>query len=83
MNNLKNNQNDQIELINEKLIPLPNLDNFLSKNEAAKLLKVTIVSLLNWEKKGILKYTKIGGRKFYHVRDIYNLLGIEYNKINN
>lgn len=40
-------------------------EEFLSRNEVSKLLKVDVSTVHNWTKKGILKANQIGGRVYY------------------
>lgn len=47
---------------------------FLTKDEAAKILKVSIRSLDNWTKGGILKATRIGSMVRYKREDINEAL---------
>lgn len=43
---------------------------YVSRKEACNLLKVSKVTLYNWDKKGILKARKIGTRVLYTMEDI-------------
>ena len=43
---------------------------YLTRKETAKLLKVDISTLHNWNKQGILKPKQIGRRRFYSLNDI-------------
>ncbi|MCG2610782.1 helix-turn-helix domain-containing protein [Flavobacterium sp. SM15] len=45
-------------------------EDYLSRSEVAKMLKIDISSLHNWTKKGKLKSYGIGGRVFYKRSDI-------------
>ena len=51
-------------------------NNMLSRIETSELLKVTKMTLWNWEKQGILIpcYRDIGGHVFYDPQDIKKLL---------
>lgn len=47
---------------------------FLTKEEAAKYLKVSVGTLDNWNKSGILKWKKVGAMVRYRVADINEAL---------
>jgi excisionase family DNA binding protein len=45
---------------------------FLSRNEVAKLLKISISTVHNWTKRGILTPYHIGGRVYFKPSEIEN-----------
>jgi excisionase family DNA binding protein len=47
---------------------------FLTKEEAAKILKVSVGSLDNWDKSGVLKASRIGSMVRYKRADIEQAL---------
>jgi predicted DNA-binding transcriptional regulator AlpA len=47
-------------------------DQFLSRNEVAKLLKISISTVHNWTKRGILTPYHIGGRVYFKPSEIEN-----------
>ncbi|WP_185249415.1 MULTISPECIES: helix-turn-helix domain-containing protein [Chryseobacterium] len=49
-------------------------DQFLTRKETSKLLKVSLVSLSNWQKSGILVPRKVGKRVLYSVEDVERAL---------
>ncbi|MFN3137478.1 MAG: helix-turn-helix domain-containing protein [Allomuricauda sp.] len=44
--------------------------NYLTREEISKKLNVSSVTLYRWEKKGILKRRKIGGKVYYKLEEI-------------
>ena len=60
-----------------------NGERFLSRKNTAKMLEVGFPTLWRWDKEGILRKIKVGGRKvYYHYDDVLNLLrgGRQYEK---
>ncbi|WP_050899193.1 helix-turn-helix domain-containing protein [Marinitoga piezophila] len=53
-------------------------DEFLTKKEVAKLLKVSEVTIYRWSKQGILKPIKIGKKVLFKRADIEKLLNESY-----
>ncbi len=45
---------------------------YLTRNEVSKVLNVTVQTLNNWRKEGVLNPIKIGGRVLYRKEDVYN-----------
>ena len=45
---------------------------YLTRNEVSKVLNVTVQTLNNWRKEGVLNPLKIGGRVLYRKEDVYN-----------
>jgi hypothetical protein len=45
---------------------------YLSRNEVSKVLNVTVQTLNNWRREGVLNPIKIGGRVLYIKEDVYN-----------
>lgn len=52
-------------------------DEFLTRKEVSELLGVSLVTLHKWDKKGILKPSRIGRRVRYLKSDILNSLNKE------
>jgi len=48
-------------------------EKIFSRAELAKLLDRDISTLWRWEKNGLLKKIKVGGRVFYRKSDLFNL----------
>lgn len=46
----------------------------LSRREAAKFLGITLVTLRDWTKRGLLKSGNIGSRVFYKKSDLINAI---------
>lgn len=46
----------------------------LTREETKELLKVSLGTLINWEKNGILKPKRIGRRNYYYESDIQQAL---------
>lgn len=62
----------------------PNLEAYMHIREARQLLGVSTQTLHNWDKKGQVRTTRLpGGTRLYHKKDIYNILGIEGNTMEN
>jgi excisionase family DNA binding protein len=45
---------------------------YLTRNEVSKVLNVTVQTLNNWRREGVLNPLKIGGRVLYKKEDVYN-----------
>ena len=45
---------------------------YLTRNEVSKVLNVTVQTLNNWRREGVLNPIKIGGRVLYRKEDVYN-----------
>jgi excisionase family DNA binding protein len=45
---------------------------YLTRNEVSKVLNVTVQTLNNWRREGVLNPLKIGGRVLYRKEDVYN-----------
>ena len=45
---------------------------YLTRNEVSKVLNVTVQTLNNWRREGVLVPLKIGGRVLYRKEDVYN-----------
>lgn len=43
---------------------------YLSRHEVADMLQITLVSVHNWTKKGILQAYQIGGRVYYKRKEV-------------
>jgi hypothetical protein len=44
---------------------------YLTRNEVSKVLNVTVQTLNNWRREGVLNPLKIGGRVLYRKEDVY------------
>jgi hypothetical protein len=49
-------------------------EKLLSRNEAAALLKITLVTLSDWSNRGIIQSYYMGGRVYYKEHEIINSL---------
>lgn len=49
------------------------LDDYLTREEVCKMLKVSNTTLFNWNNEGILKNYKVGRRVYYKREDVINL----------
>ena len=49
-------------------------EKLLTRNEAAALLKITLVTLSDWSSKGLLQSYYMGGRVYYKEHEIINSL---------
>jgi hypothetical protein len=49
-------------------------DKLLTRNETAALLKITLVTLSDWSKRGIIQPYYLGGRVYYKEKEIINSL---------
>ncbi len=45
---------------------------YLTRIEVSKVLNVTVQTLNNWRREGVLNPIKIGGRVLYRKEDVYN-----------
>ncbi len=45
---------------------------YLTRNEVSKVLNVTVQTLNNWRREGVLNPLKTGGRVLYRKEDVYN-----------
>ena len=45
---------------------------YLTRREVSKVLNVTVQTLNNWRREGVLNPLKIGGRVLYKKEDVYN-----------
>ena len=45
---------------------------YLTRREVSKVLNVTVQTLNNWRRQGVLNPLKIGGRVLYRKEDVYN-----------
>ena len=68
------------EVMNEKISKKPKKekkeDKLLTREQAAKFLKVKKETLWHWNKKGELKAIKIGRRVYYNKEDIMTKLSV-------
>lgn len=63
--------------------PKPNNDNeFIDNREVSKLLKISIQTLNNWRKKGIVKSYNIGKRALYKKQEIIESVKSNGRRIN-
>lgn len=58
----------------EQVISEKNSERNVSKNRAKEILDVNDSTLWRWEKRGLLKKIKVGGKVFYKMTDIQKLL---------
>jgi len=49
-------------------------DEWLTRKETSELLKISLVCLHDWVKKGILKHYKMGNRTYFNRKEINELL---------
>jgi excisionase family DNA binding protein len=61
---------DAIEQLQSTAQPQPDEVIYLTRKETAKRLSVSLVTLYNWDRKGILKAHKVGTRVRYNLSDI-------------
>ena len=45
---------------------------YMTRDEVSKVLNVTVQTLNNWRREGVLNPLKIGGRVLYLKEDVYN-----------
>lgn len=58
----------------KKEISLTEKTEFLSRNETAKMLSISLFCVHDWVKKGILKPLKMGNRTYFERKEIENKL---------
>jgi hypothetical protein len=46
----------------------------MDSNEVLILLSICRVTLYNWRRKGFIRFSKIGGRTYFEVSDVYQML---------
>jgi excisionase family DNA binding protein len=64
----------------QELVRVPNTqDQYLTRKETAKLLKVSLTTLNTWSKKGIIQAYQIEGKILYKRAEIENALSIVKN----
>ncbi|WP_299366708.1 helix-turn-helix domain-containing protein [Winogradskyella sp.] len=56
----------------KKLLKLKESEEYLTRKEVAKMLKIDLSSVHNWTKKGKLKSHGLGGRVYYKKSEIEN-----------
>lgn len=49
-------------------------DKYLSREEVAKMLNVTLPTLWRWEKVGYLKPSHMGGKVLYRLSEVRNIM---------
>lgn len=67
-----NQINKRLESIENKL-PKP-LSKLISRKQVSEMLSVSIVTIVDWDKKNILKPLRIGNRVRYQLSDIEEVL---------
>ena len=69
---------EHIKEVVKELIPVqqpqPKEDKYLTRKEVCDLLKISVVTVHNWTKKGILNPLKIGNRLRFKESDVLNSL---------
>ncbi|MCT4629599.1 helix-turn-helix domain-containing protein [Winogradskyella sp.] len=63
-----------IDKLTNKELPIDDHLNLLTREETATILKVTLQTLHNWSKKGILVPFSIGNRIYYRKSDVISAL---------
>ena len=59
----------------EKIIPVQSEEKeFYTREEASKLLNVSLTTLFHWNNDGTLKNTKIGNRVYYSKEEVFSKL---------
>jgi excisionase family DNA binding protein len=53
---------------------------FLTRSETADLLRITLPTLHNWTKDGLLPSYKIGGRVLYKRKEVFDSLELKASK---
>ena len=48
----------------------PNADELLTQNQAAKFLNITVPTLIEWKRRGYVKYRKINAKIFYSKNEL-------------
>jgi DNA-binding transcriptional regulator YiaG len=61
----------------KKQVPLIPKEEYLTSEEMAKTLKISLVTLWSWDKKGITQPLKIGNQKRYRRSDLEKFLSHE------
>lgn len=61
----------------ERIKNAPLEEEYLTPAEYAKILKISLVSLWSWDKKGITKPLYIGNKKLYRRSDLEKILNHE------
>ena len=56
------------------MVETPHVSSILTRNEAAKMLNVSLPTLHYWTKEGIVKGTRIGSRVRYRLSDLESAL---------
>ena len=64
----------RLELILREKFPQQEHQEYLTRRETAKLLSISLVTLNEWSKKGILQSYRIGGRVRYKKSEIDHAL---------
>lgn len=54
-------------------------DNLISRDDVAQLLGVDLSTLHRWNKKGILKATRIGGKVYYNSEEVKTIMANQHN----
>jgi len=65
---------EEFEKLKEDLFTEREKDELLSRLETADLLKISLPTLLDWRKKGIVKPYKMGNRVYYKRAEIMDTL---------
>lgn len=63
----------------EKQICDANNETYLSREEAANLLRVDLSTLWRWNKNGYLPHIETGGKRMYSMSEVKRVLGREVN----
>ena len=66
-------------LTNQKEQPTEEKEEYLTPSEMMQLLKISSVTLWNWDKKGITRPLRIGNQKRYRHSDLEKII-IEFGK---
>ncbi|MCD8433358.1 helix-turn-helix domain-containing protein [Tenacibaculum finnmarkense] len=61
-------------LTNEETTPTEQTPEFWTRQQTADFLSVSLVTLFNWNKKGILKTYRVGTKVFYRKSDVLECL---------
>ena len=72
VNLLTENLIDKLEERFNKIVEFPNLETFLSRKETAKFLKISLPTLHDWTKSGIIPGYRIGNRVLFKKGEIIN-----------
>jgi hypothetical protein len=57
------------------------LDSWLDSYEVMKRLHISKRTLFRWRKKGIVPYTRMGGKYFYREKDVQRVMMKNYKKV--